>query len=78
MIDKPTATELEALSILENNPNFVLVKEWLNRSLGHTYARLAESDCEVTTRRAQGSAQDLTEILTLAADARNLIEKSRR
>jgi hypothetical protein len=78
MIKKPSAIQLESLSILENDTNFARVKEWLTESLEETLGELMTEQDEARMRGAQGSAKDLSEILKLANDARKIIDKQRR
>lgn len=78
MIEKPSHLQLEALSALEHNSNFKHVKNWLEDSLMKTYQHCSTEHDDATLRQEQGAAQALSEFLTLANNARGIIEKNRR
>lgn len=78
MIRTPTAHELEAIALLEHNPNFKQIVTLLQDSLDETRTRCIEERDEITLRQAQGAAVDLNEFLTLVGDARAMVEKLRK
>ncbi|WP_417518737.1 hypothetical protein [Marinobacter sp.] len=78
MIRQPTQHELEALAVLEHNPNFIALRQWLEDSLRATHERCAQERDEVTLRQAQGAAMDLTDFLEHARTARGTAEKLRK
>lgn len=78
MIKQPGANQLEALAILEHNPNFIAIREWLEDSLRATYETCASERDEVTLRQAQGAATDLNEFLGYTRTARDTAEKLRK
>lgn len=78
MIVKPNAVELESLSILEHNSNFQHVINWLTKSYEKSLENLMTEHDEVATRMLQGASVDLSEVISMATNARQIIEKSKR
>lgn len=78
MIRTPTPHQLEALALLEHDPNFKQVLILLQDSLDDTQQRCIEERDEITLRQAQGAAVDLTEFLRLVGTARATAEKLRK
>jgi len=78
VITNPNHEQIEALASLQHNRDFNTVIDWLKDNLEATRDQLMEEYDEVATRRAQGEAKNLSEILRMANDARTFIEKSKR
>ena len=75
MIARPSSRILEALVSLEHHGRFQDVVEWLEESLADTSAGLMTERDEVELRRMQGSAKDLSDIISTVRDAREMINK---
>lgn len=75
MITRADRRVLEALAHLENNERFKDLLAWISKSKEETLAALIDERDADTVRRLQGAAIDLTEILRVAQEARNLLKK---
>ena len=72
---KPNHRLLSALSALDGNPNFEVVKEWLAVSLEELNVANASTKDEVLTRWNQGSIQTLYEVLETSKNARQAFSR---
>lgn len=77
MLAKPTNQVLAALTALQGNPNFETVRAWLEQSRQALYVESCETKDEVLSRWKQGAAQAVNELLTKAAEAPEVIRRSR-
>lgn len=77
MLAKPTNQVLAALTALQGNPNFETVRAWLEQSRQDLYVESCETKDEVLSRWKQGAAQAVNELLTKAAEAPEVMRKSR-
>ena len=68
---------LSALSALDGDPNFEVVKEWLTVSLDELNVANASTKDEVLTRWNQGSIQTLKEVLETSKNARQALSRLR-
>jgi hypothetical protein len=77
MLQKPTTQVLNALASLEGNPNFETIRAWLEDSRQHLYSDSCRTKDEVLSRWQQGAAQAVDEFLSKAAEASDVIRRSR-
>lgn len=77
MLAKPSQQVLAALASLQGNPSFETVRAWLEQSRQDLYVESCETKDEVLSRWKQGAAQAVNELLTKAAEAPEVIRKSR-
>jgi len=75
ILSKPNVRLLGALSALDGNIDFEIVKEWLTVSLQELYVANASTKDEVLTRWNQGSIQTLSEILESSKNARQALAR---
>lgn len=78
MINKPTAEQIEALTVLEHHHHFKVIREWLEQSLQTTQERCIEEMNIDSVRQLQGAAKDIKEFLEFAQNARDILETLRR
>lgn len=64
---------LRAFAALEDDPNFEIVVEWLQSRLTATRDATDNQANEVLLRWQQGRAQELKEVLKVAAEARKTL-----
>jgi hypothetical protein len=77
MLTKPTPKVLAALTSLQGHPDFETIRAWLEESRQTLYADASRTKDDVLCRWQQGAAQAVDEFLTKAADAPDVIRKSR-
>ena len=77
MITRPNDRALQAMSSLENHPDFRVLREWLAECLTETQNRCIKELDEVKLRQAQGAASDLDELIRHISSARRHIDQSR-
>lgn len=77
MLAKPSHQVLAALAALQGNSNFETVRAWLEQSRQALYVESCETKDEVLSRWKQGAAQAVNELLTKAAEAPEVIRRSR-
>ena len=77
MLVKPSQQVLSALAALEGNTNFQTILTWLEQSRQDLYATSSITKDEVSCRWQQGAAQAVDDFLTRAANAQEVIRKSR-
>ena len=75
MLAKPSIKLLTALSSLEGDANFELIKAWLTQSIDDLNVANASTKDEVLTRWNQGSIQALMEILETSNHARRALSR---
>ena len=75
MLAKPSIKLLTALSSLEGDANFELIKAWLTQSIDDLNVANASTKDEVLTRWNQGSIQALMEILETSNHARQALSR---
>ncbi len=56
---KPTEKELRAIVNLEGNPNFAIIKDWVNQSMVKQAFELPRIENDTACRMAQGRVQEL-------------------
>lgn len=77
MLRKPDNKTLLALNALQGNSDFEQVREWLAESLHDLYVDGSTAKDEYLVRWHQGAAQAVHEFLDKAANAHEVIRKSR-
>jgi hypothetical protein len=75
MIAKPTPELIEAIMGIRHTRDFEAIAGWLRNSLAETFEVAATADSELVIRRAQGAAQDLTDILNCIDQAPTIMQK---
>jgi hypothetical protein len=75
MLAKSNIKLLTALSSLEGDANFELIKAWLTQSIDDLNVANASTKDEVLTRWNQGSIQALMEILETSNHARQALSR---
>jgi hypothetical protein len=73
----PDDDVLAALARLDNNTDFAAVKGWFLQNLAEAHKSLETERDEVPLRQAQGQAQLMTDFLSRAKSARDVMEKKR-
>lgn len=75
MLKRPDRRVITALADLMTNPNFKDVRNWLDESLQDLYTLATESPDDLQSKRAQGAAQAVREIVRYADEARDIAKK---
>ena len=74
---KPDAQVIEALTSLEHNNDFKRVIDWIEQSRDEARDDLVAATDYQYMRRCQGSVRELNELLSVAGNARDTINRMR-
>lgn len=77
MLHKTDRVIISALSTLKGNKDFEIVRVYLEQSLQDLYRANATTKDEVILRWNQGAIQVLEQLLDMARDARDTLQKFR-
>lgn len=75
LLSKPDRQLLVALSALETDPNFQVVMNWLFSSQEEIYQNTSYIKDEVLVRWNQGAAQAVIEIIEVAMNTRQSLDR---